>query len=448
MGLSSQLCGNLIMIIKIDDIKVSQRLRELDDTKVYDLMESIQLIGLLQPIVVDSECNLLAGMHRLEAIRTLGHETIECNQINLSELEKDLVEVEENLVRHDLNVIEKSEHIILRESILESLGKRATAKDNQYAHVNSDTSTTGDLADEIGLSKRKYQRIKQVHKIHPEARRLLRDTNIADNLDSLLLIERLEDNNIQVEVSKRIANGSAINTKKLIKLIQSEIKQNQIIEQSNNYRNSNHKKLQLHQGDFRSVASGIQDNSIDMIFTDPPYITDDSLELYEGLSELGNRVLKDGGSCLCYVTQTMLHQVLDVMSNNLDYYWIISIKHGDGGRGRRIGRHGRGVFVEWKPILWFMKGKRQRREFVGDFVFSTQPDKLLHEWEQSEKESDYYISHLTNVGETILDPMMGSGTTGVSALKCNRDFIGIEIAKRTFDIAQARISEIRAMKQL
>lgn len=436
------------MIIKIDDIKVSQRLRELDDTKVYDLMESIQLIGLLQPIVVDSECNLLAGMHRLEAIRTLGHETIECNQINLSELEKDLVEVEENLVRHDLNVIEKSEHIILRESILESLGKRATAKDNQYAHVNSDTSTTGDLADEIGLSKRKYQRIKQVHKIHPEARRLLRDTNIADNLDSLLLIERLEDNNIQVEVSKRIANGSAINTKKLIKLIQSEIKQNQIIEQSNNYRNSNHKKLQLHQGDFRSVSSGIRDNSIDMIFTDPPYITDDSLELYKGLSELGNRVLKDGGSLLCYLTQTMLHQVLDVMSNNLDYYWIISIKHGDGGSGRRIGRHGRGVFVEWKPILWFVKGKRQRREFVGDFVFSTQPDKLLHEWEQSEKESDYYISHLTNVGDTILDPMMGSGTTGVSALKCSRDFIGIEIEKRTFDIAQARISEIRDMRQL
>ena len=41
---------------------------------------------------------------------------------------------------------------------------------------------------------------------------------------------------------------------------------------------------------------------IDLIFTDPPYIDEDSLERYEGLSELGNRVLKDGGSYLCYVT--------------------------------------------------------------------------------------------------------------------------------------------------
>ncbi|HIM82897.1 MAG TPA: site-specific DNA-methyltransferase, partial [Nitrososphaerales archaeon] len=45
------------------------------------------------------------------------------------------------------------------------------------------------------------------------------------------------------------------------------------------------------------------------------------------------------------------------------------------------------------------------------------------------------------IGNTILDPMMGSGTAGVSALGLNRDFIGIEKEKRTFDIAQARISE-------
>ena len=72
------------MELKIDDIKVSQRLRQIDDTKVYDLMESIQLVGLLHPILVDSECNLLAGNHRLEAMRLIGCETIECKQVNLS----------------------------------------------------------------------------------------------------------------------------------------------------------------------------------------------------------------------------------------------------------------------------------------------------------------------------------------------------------------------------
>ena len=176
----------------------------------------------------------------------------------------------------------------------------------------------------------------------------------------------------------------------------------------------------------------------DLIFTDPPYIDEDSLDLYQGLSELGNRVLKDGGSCLCYVTQTMLHQVLNVMSENLEYYWVISIKHGGNN-----GRHGRGIFVEWKPILWFVKGNKKRSsDFVADFVYSTPPEKILHQWEQSTKEAEYYISHLSPVGEIVLDPMMGTGTTGVASLSCSRNFVGIEKEKKTFDIARGRISEM------
>ena len=46
---------------------------------------------------------------------------------------------------------------------------------------------------------------------------------------------------------------------------------------------------------------------------------------------------------------------------------------------------------------------------------------------------------------TILDPFMGSGTTGVAAVKLGRKFIGIEIEPKYFDIACRRISE--ALKQ-
>ena len=48
-------------------------------------------------------------------------------------------------------------------------------------------------------------------------------------------------------------------------------------------------------------------------------------------------------------------------------------------------------------------------------------------------------------GRTILDPYMGSGTTGVAAVKLGRKFIGIEIEPAYFDIACRRISE--ALKQ-
>ena len=43
---------------------------------------------------------------------------------------------------------------------------------------------------------------------------------------------------------------------------------------------------------------------------------------------------------------------------------------------------------------------------------------------------------------TIIDPFMGSGTTGVACRQLNRKFIGIELDKEYFDIAYQRISEV------
>jgi len=47
----------------------------------------------------------------------------------------------------------------------------------------------------------------------------------------------------------------------------------------------------------------------------------------------------------------------------------------------------------------------------------------------------------TNESDTILDPFMGSGTTGVAALRLGRKFIGIEIDETYFQIAVDRISK-------
>ncbi|MAT73909.1 hypothetical protein CMK14_01980, partial [Candidatus Poribacteria bacterium] len=391
------------------------------------------------PIVIDAKNNLLSGHHRLEAHRKLGRESIECKQVSLSELENELVQIDENLINNELTIIEKSEHLIKRESILEQLGLRSEIGENQYTSRGGvNLVTTKTLSDQLGIAERKYQRIKQVHKIDPDAREILKETDVSNNLNGLLLIERLKDDQIQIEVAKRVTDDNSRNVKGLIKEIQKEIKQGEILKHLDDFKNSQQEGIQLYHGDFREVGQQIRDQSIDLIFTDPPYIDEDSLDLYQGLSELGNRVLKDDGSCLCYVTQTMLHQVLNVMSENLDYYWIISIKHGGNN-----GRHGRGIFVEWKPILWFVKGEKKRSsDFVADFVYSTPPEKILHRWEQSTKEAEYYISHLSSVGEIVLDPMMGTGTTGVASLSCSRNFVGIEKEKSTFDIARGRISEM------
>ena len=51
------------------------------------------------------------------------------------------------------------------------------------------------------------------------------------------------------------------------------------------------------------------------------------------------------------------------------------------------------------------------------------------------------IELLTNAGDLILDPFMGSGTTGVACVNLNRNFIGIELDENYFSIAQQRINQ-------
>ena len=70
------------------------------------------------------------------------------------------------------------------------------------------------------------------------------------------------------------------------------------------------------------------------------------------------------------------------------------------------------------------------------------PDKTLHEWAQSSKEAEYYISKFVphNIG-LVLDPFMGSGTTGIAALRQGRLFTGIEINAERFETAEANIKK-------
>ena len=85
------------MKVHISDVIVPERLRKLDYSKVDELAQSIKQIGLLQPIVIDTDNNLLAGNHRLEAFKNIGYDRIECKRVNLSELQNKLVQVDENL---------------------------------------------------------------------------------------------------------------------------------------------------------------------------------------------------------------------------------------------------------------------------------------------------------------------------------------------------------------
>lgn len=86
---------------------------------------------------------------------------------------------------------------------------------------------------------------------------------------------------------------------------------------------------------------------------------------------------------------------------------------------------------------WNAGGKR------GVYTHLTnQPDRTgLHPTEKPIPLMREILRDFTNQNETILDPFMGSGTTGVACVKLGRKFIGIELNEKYFDIACKRIEE-------
>ena len=69
------------------------------------------------------------------------------------------------------------------------------------------------------------------------------------------------------------------------------------------------------------------------------------------------------------------------------------------------------------------------------------PTKLKHSCEKPTKLLKDLIYELSNENDLILDPFMGSGSTGVACLNTNRRFVGIELDENYFNIAKNRIEE-------
>ncbi len=200
--------------IEIDRIKVKSHRRPLKPEKVAELKESIEINGLLNPITIDKDYNLIAGLHRLTACTILGFKEIECNIVDYKNTwQSRLAEIDENLIRSELETLERGELWLEREKILEKRGVRAKAGDNQHhrhkqGSVFEPIKTTEQLAKETGYTKRTYQYGKQIaSKILPEVKQVIKGTEIAKKTTALLEIARAGSaENKQADAAQKAAN--------------------------------------------------------------------------------------------------------------------------------------------------------------------------------------------------------------------------------------------------
>jgi len=186
------------------------RKRKLDEGKVHSIADSFLQIGQLQPITVARENGnyyLIAGLHRLEAAKSLGWKTIEAIEFEGDTVAVELAEIDENLMRNDLTVLEQGEHLARRQELV---GWKNGM--NQYTvgggEIVSLPKSTHEIAKEIGLTERSAQhRMQAARNIVPEVKDAIRNTEIADSTTQLLELARLAPEK-QVEVARVITEGA------------------------------------------------------------------------------------------------------------------------------------------------------------------------------------------------------------------------------------------------
>lgn len=212
----------------------------------------------------------------------------------------------------------------------------------------------------------------------------------------------------------------------------------------------------LMQGDCLERMREIPDGSVDMVLTDPPYGMDyqsnrrvvkdkfDKIEndrnidwLSESLQEC-YRTMKDNSAIYCFCSW---HKI-DVFKQEIEKLFkiknvIVWVKNNHGSGDLK------GAYApKYEFVIYAHKGRSLFREKRIPDVMEypkIHSSKLQHPTEKNTDMLELFIKNNSDAGSKILDPFMGSGSTGVACVNTNRSFIGIELDHDYFNIALERI---------
>lgn len=227
-------------------------------------------------------------------------------------------------------------------------------------------------------------------------------------------------------------------------------------------------------GDCLVAMKSIPDASIDLVCTDPPYkltsrgssgtmggywtneqtrkgkiFENNDIDIQDYINEL-YRVLKDKTHCYIMCNQVNLPHFLQVISNSKFKY----IKFLIWDKGNKIcGRYYMNCF---EYIIMLRKGGERTINDCGTPDILSIPNhktkgidgKNIHDSEKPVALMQILIQNSSNEGDVVLDMFMGSGTTGLAAIKSNRDFIGIEVDEKYYQTAQQRIASYERNKTI
>jgi len=226
--------------------------------------------------------------------------------------------------------------------------------------------------------------------------------------------------------------------------------------------------ITLYCGDCLDILPTLEAGSVDAVVTDPPYGLNDGKGKVQkrggglvkfNMGEWDNSlplewlkcaepILREGCWACVFTDKLSVNMVWQAIENvglrgKQTFYWVKTnpppqprSNFASGVETAVLGT--KGAVKKWAGGGWCL----------NYFIHPIVSNRRLHSTQKPVELMEYLVRALTDPGDLILDPFMGSGTTGVACVKTGRKFIGIEIDQGYFDIAIKRIEEAQMLRDL
>jgi ParB family chromosome partitioning protein len=225
--LSTLAAGSPVFLASVAAIDATGRLRPVDEAHAQLIAASMNESSLIQPVVVrtDSSGNglkLVVGGHRLRGAAILGWDEVPAILIEATDDEARQIEIDENLARKELTILERAQFLAERKRVYEALhpetahgkAKKPKSEKAKVANLATFSRFSKDAANSTGLGERTIRRsVELAGKLSTAAIAAIRGTKVADNQSELQALAELEPEQ-QVIVAGLIAAKAAGNVAK------------------------------------------------------------------------------------------------------------------------------------------------------------------------------------------------------------------------------------------
>jgi site-specific DNA-methyltransferase (adenine-specific) len=236
--------------------------------------------------------------------------------------------------------------------------------------------------------------------------------------------------------------------------------------------------MNLINDDCLNALTNIPDNSVNLVIADLPYgQTNCKWDIKIDLAKMWEHFKRVGTNNCAYIFFTTTKFGIDLIQSNKEWFrydlvWTKDKPVGFLNAKRMPMRSHEMIYVFYNKLPTyniegnheltkqhsqndgFIEGcygakRRYKTEYtprlptsILNFKIINNVKKRFHPTEKPVDLLEWIIKYYSNEGDTILDPTMGSGSTGIACINMKRNFIGIEMDKHIFDVAKNRIDDV------